>query len=47
MITASDNIKVWDSRMLKVVHEYPLHRKVNSLQISQTGLLALNYGFKV
>ncbi len=47
MVTASENIKIWDSRMLKVLHEYPLHRKLNSLEISQTGLLALNYGFKV
>lgn len=46
MVTASDNIKIWDSRMLKVLHEYPLHRKLNSLELSQTGLLALNYGYK-
>jgi hypothetical protein len=47
MITASDNIKVWDSRMLKVLTEYPLHRKVNSIEVSQTGLLGINYGYKV
>lgn len=47
MVTAADTIKVWDSRTLKVLHEYPLHRKLNSLEISQTGLLALNYGYKV
>ncbi len=31
MVTASDHIKIWDSRMLKLMHEYPLHRKLSSL----------------
>lgn len=31
MYTASEDIKIWDTRMLKVVHTYPLHRKIVSL----------------
>ena len=33
--------------MLKVVHTYPLHRKLKSLEISQSGLATFNYGFKL
>ena len=47
MVTAGDNVKVWDSRMLKVLHQYPLHRKVTSIEISQSGILSLNNGYKV
>lgn len=47
MYTAADNIKVWDSRMLKVLHTYPLHRKITSIEVSQSGLLTLNYGFRL
>jgi U3 small nucleolar RNA-associated protein 7 len=47
MYTAAENVKVWDSRMLKVLHTYPINRKLTSLEISQSGLLTLNYGFKL
>lgn len=44
MVTASENVKVWDTRMMKVVHSYPTHKKTNGLTISATGILAINYG---
>lgn len=47
MATAAENIKIWDSRMLKVLHTYPITRKVNSIEFSQSGLLAVNYGFRL
>lgn len=47
MYTAGENVKVWDSRMLKVLHTYPINRKLTSMEISQSGLLALNYGFRM
>jgi len=47
MITASENIKIWDSRTLKVVDTYPLHRKISSIEVSQSGLLSINYGFRM
>ena len=47
MYTASEEVKVWDSRMLKVLHSYPLHRRATSIELSQSGLLAINYGFKL
>lgn len=31
MITASENIKIWDSRMLQVLYTYPLNRKLVSM----------------
>ena len=34
MYTAAESLKVWDSRMLKVLHTYPLERKLNSLEVS-------------
>lgn len=33
--------------MLKVLYTYPLTRKLNSIEYSQSGLLALNYGFRI
>lgn len=47
MFTAAEDIKVWDSRMLKVVNTYPILRKVTSIELSQSGLLAVNYGFRM
>jgi hypothetical protein len=47
MYTVSDDLKIWDSRMLKVLYKMDLQRKVNSLEVSQSGILGLNYGFKM
>lgn len=47
MYTAAESVKVWDSRMLKVLHTYPINRKVTSIELSQSGLLAINYGFRM
>lgn len=47
MYTLTDRIKVWDSRMLKLVSEQVLPRRAQSLTTSASGLLAVNYGFKV
>lgn len=47
MYTAAENIKIWDSRMLKVLYTYPIVRKINTIQLSQSGLLAVNYGFRM
>jgi len=33
--------------MLKVIQTYPLHRKIVSLEISKSGLMIINYGFKL
>lgn len=47
MYTAAETVKVWDSRMLKVLHAYPISRKVTSIELSQSGILAVNYGFRI
>ncbi len=47
MYTAAESLKIWDSRMLKVLHTYPIIRKINSIELSQSGLLAVNYGFRM
>ncbi len=47
MITASESVKIWDMRMIKQVDRYSIPRKLTSLEVSQTGLLAFNYGYKV
>lgn len=47
MVTASENIKVWDTRMLKVVNTYHVHRKVSSIEMSATGILAVNHGYEL
>lgn len=47
MVTASDNIKVWDTRMLKVLHTYHCHRKVSGIELSATGLLGVNYSYEL
>lgn len=47
MVTASENIKVWDSRMLKVVNTYHTHRKVSGIELSATGILAVNYSYEL
>jgi len=47
MYTLTDRVKVWDSRMLKLMHEQPLPRRAQSIATSASGLLAVNYGFKV
>jgi hypothetical protein len=46
MYTAADKLKIWDTRMLKPLQEMALPRRVTSLEVSDSGLLALNYGFK-
>lgn len=46
MVTASNGVKVWDTRnMGSPVHSYPTSRVVSGIEISATGLLAVNYGF--
>lgn len=47
MYTLADKLKVWDTRMLKMVVEQPLHRRANTIGLSDSGLLGINYGFKV
>jgi U3 small nucleolar RNA-associated protein 7 len=47
MVTASESIKVWDTRMLKVVNQYPTHKTVSGVEISATGILAVNYSHEV
>jgi U3 small nucleolar RNA-associated protein 7 len=47
MYTVADQLKVWDSRMLKVVTAQELPRRAKGIDISDSGLLAVNYGFKV
>ena len=47
MYTLGNSIKIWDSRMLKLLVEQPLPRKAKSITTSDSGLLAVNYEFKV
>jgi U3 small nucleolar RNA-associated protein 7 len=47
MYTVADKLKVWDSRMLKVLYEHNLPRRASSMEVSDSGILAINYGFKV
>ena len=47
MYTLTDRVKVWDSRMLKLVTEQSLPRRAKGITVSESGLLAVNYGFKV
>jgi U3 small nucleolar RNA-associated protein 7 len=47
MYTIADSLKVWDSRMLKLVVEQPLNRRAQGISTSDSGLLAVNHGFKV
>lgn len=47
MYTLADQLKVWDSRMLKIVTTQELPRRAKSIDVSDSGLLAINYGFKV
>lgn len=48
MVTAGlDNqVKVWDIRMMRLLHAYFSHSPASSLDISQRGLLAVGYGNK-
>lgn len=47
MYTLADKLKVWDTRMLKVVDTHNLPRRAKNIEISDSGLAAINYGFKV
>jgi U3 small nucleolar RNA-associated protein 7 len=47
MYTLADSLKVWDVRMLKLLVEQPLQRRAKSMETSGSGLLGVNYGFKV
>lgn len=47
MYTAADQLKVWDSRMLRPLAALDLPRRATSIDLSDSGLLALNLGFKV
>ena len=47
MYTLGSSVKVWDSRMLKLIVQQPLPRRAESITVSDSGLLAVNYGFKV
>jgi U3 small nucleolar RNA-associated protein 7 len=47
MYTAEEDIKIWDTRMLKLLYRCPLERKATSIELSQSGLLAINYGYKI
>ncbi len=47
IVTCSENIKIWDTRMLKVVNQFNVGKKVKNIEISKTGLLAVNFGYKV
>lgn len=47
MYTAADTLKLWDARMLKEVYSYPLYKRIPSMAMSQSGLLALNHGYKL
>lgn len=42
-----NQVKVWDIRMLKPLHEYFSYSPATTLDISQRGLLAVGYGRKV
>lgn len=46
MYTLTDSLKIWDSRMLKLVVEQPLQRRAKSITTSDSGLISINYGFK-
>jgi U3 small nucleolar RNA-associated protein 7 len=47
MYTLADQLKVWDTRMLKVLHSQELPRRARGIDVSDSGLVAINYGFKV
>lgn len=48
MVTATNVVKVWDTRRLEQpLHVYPTSRVVSGIEISATGLLAVNYGFEM
>jgi hypothetical protein len=47
MYTVADQLKVWDTRMLKVVTIQDLPRRTKGIEVSDSGLVAINYGFKV
>jgi U3 small nucleolar RNA-associated protein 7 len=47
MYTSAEDLKIWDSRTLKPLYTYALDRKSTSIELSQSGLLAINYGFKM
>jgi U3 small nucleolar RNA-associated protein 7 len=48
MVTASNVIKIWDTRRLdQAVFTYPTKRVVSGVEISAMGLLAVNYGFEL
>ena len=47
MYTVAEQLKVWDSRMLKTVTTLPLPRRAKGIEVSDSGLLSVNFGFKV
>lgn len=47
MYTLADQLKVWDSRMLKMLTALDLPRRGKGICLSDSGLLAINYGFKI
>lgn len=47
MYTIADQLKIWDTRMLKIMHSQDLPRRAKGIEVSDSGLVAINYGFKV
>jgi hypothetical protein len=47
MYTIADSLKVWDCRTLKLLVEQPLMRRAKNIIASDSGLVGVNYGYKV